>query len=103
MRFDAVTIDVPTASTRVQLSSVTGIEAEDRILWLRARGDPGNTGTVYIGIADVAATNGWSLENNDDIGLTIDFRTFDGSIPASDIWFDTATNGDDIECAIIFE
>lgn len=64
---------------------------------------PGNSGIAYVGIADVAATQGWPLENNDDIGLTLNFREFDGSITAGDIYFDVATNGDDIAWALILE
>jgi hypothetical protein len=103
MRFDAVTVNVPTAATRVALHTGGGLNAVDRILWVRFKGRPNNTGTVYVGISDVTATNGYSLENNDDVGLTLDFRAYGGSILASDVSMDAVNNNDKIECALILE
>lgn len=102
MRFDAVTVNVPTAGTRVALTTA-GLNSGDRILWARFKGRPNNTGTVYVGIVDVSATNGFSLENNDDVGLALDFRAYGGSIPASDVYVDAATNNDKVEVALILE
>lgn len=103
MRVDCFTVNVPTAGTEVQLHTGGGLNARDKILWARFKGRPNNTGTVYVGIADVSLTNGFSLENNDDVGLTLDFRAYGGSVEAQDIWVDAATNADKIECALILE
>jgi hypothetical protein len=87
----------------VQLSSDGGLNSTDRVLWARFKAVPGNSGIAYVGIADVAATQGWPLENNDDIGLTLNFREFGGSITVGEIYFDVATNGDDVAWALILE
>ena len=46
---------------------------------------------------------GWPLENNDDIGLTMDFGILGGTVQAGDIYFDVATNNDDVAWALIIE
>ena len=103
MRFDAGWTDVPTASTRVRLSADAGIVATARVLWARFKGSPGNAGTVYVGVADVSASHGWPLENNDDVGIELPIRDLGGSIPAGDIWFDAANNGDDVAWALVIQ
>jgi hypothetical protein len=100
--FDAGTTDVPSAGSRVALSSDGSLHANFRIVWARFRGDPGNTGTVYVGVGDVSATNGWSLENNDDTGLELPIPR-GGSIRLGDINFDVSTSGDDVEWAILYQ
>ena len=100
--FDAGITDVATAGTRVALSTDGGLHASLRVVWARFRGRPGNTGIVYVGIGDVASTHGWSLENNDDPGLELPIPR-GGSIPLGDIYFDAATNGDDVEWAILYQ
>lgn len=103
MRVDIGMTDVPTAGTRVALSTDGGLDARDRILWARFKGKTGNSGVVFVGIGDVSATHGWSLANDDDIGLTIDCRLYGGSVAVGDIYFDVATNGDDVEWCLILE
>lgn len=103
MRVDIFTVNVPTAGTRVQLHTGGGLNATDKVLWARFKGRPNNTGTVYVGIADVSATNGFSLENSDDVGLTLDFRVYGGSVQAQDIWVDAATDTNKVEAAVILE
>jgi len=103
MRVDIGSTNVSTAGTRVQLSSDAGINANDRVLWAHFKASPGNSGIAYVGISDVSATHGWALENNDDIGLTIDLGAFGGSIFASEIYFDVATNNDDVLWALVLE
>lgn len=103
MRMDVGATNVSTAGTAVQLSSDGGINATDRVLWARFKGVPGNSGIAYVGIADVSATQGWPLENDDVVGLTIDFGSMGGSVSAGDIYFDVATNNDDVAWALIIE
>ena len=101
MRVDCVTVNVPTAGTRVQLHTGGSLNSKDKIMWARFKGRPNNTGTVYVGVADVSATNGFSLENNDDAGITFAFRDYGGSVEAQDFWLDAATNNDKVEVALI--
>lgn len=105
MRLDVGMTDVPTAGTRVALSAALddALDAEDRILWAHFKGKTGNTGTVFVGIGDVSATHGWSLANDDDIGVTFNPGEYDGSIKLGDINFDAATNGDDVEWALLLK
>tara|TARA_R100001086_G_scaffold48776_2_gene21584 strand:- start:522 stop:833 length:312 start_codon:yes stop_codon:yes gene_type:complete len=103
MRMDVGATNVSTAGTAVQLSSDGGINATDRVLWARFKGVPGNSGIAYVGIADVSATQGWPLENDDVVGLTIDFGSMGGSVSAGDIYFDVATHNDDVAWALIIE
>lgn len=104
MRVDCVTVDVATAGTEVRLSTLAGFNAIDKILWIRAKARPGNAGTnCFIGISDVASTNGWTLGKTDTAGLTLPFRDYGGSVPAADIYFDSDTNGDDIDVVVIME
>jgi len=101
MIFDSGTTDVATAGTRVALSADGGLNASMRILWAQFKGVPGNTGIVYVGIGDVSATHGWSLSNDDDVGLILNPGAYGGSISLGDINFDAATNGDDVEWALL--
>ena len=103
MRMDIGATNVSTAGTAVQLSSDGGINATDRVLWARFKAVPGNSGIAYVGISDVSATQGWPLENDDVVGLTIDFGSMGGSVSAGDIYFDVATNNDDVAWALIIE
>ncbi len=95
--------DVPSAGTRVQLSSDGSIDANDRVLWARFKSKPDNGGVALVGISDVSSSDGWTLSNDDDIGLTLDFRAYGGSVLASVFYFDAAANGYDVEWALILE
>jgi hypothetical protein len=101
--FDSGTTNIPTAGTAVALSTDSGLHANYRVVWARFRDAPANSGIVKIGIADVSSTgtlHGWSLENS---GQELELPIPDGaSIPLGDINFDAATNGDDVEWAILF-
>jgi hypothetical protein len=95
-RFDTGQTDVPSAGTAVQISNTS-----DRVRWIRFKAIPGNTGSGFVGKSDVSATNGFTLEKDDDIGLAFDFK--EGSVPFSDFWVDAANNGDDVEWAVILD
>ena len=103
MRLDIGSTNVSTGGTRVQLSSDSGLNATDRVIWAQFKASPGNSGIAYLGISDVSATHGWALENNDDVGILIDLGAFGGTIQAGDIYFDVATNNDDILWALVLE
>jgi hypothetical protein len=102
LAFDAGLTDVATAGTRVALSADGGLHGDYRIVWARFRARPGNSGIVYVGVGDVAAAHGWSLENNDDTGLELPIPQ-GGSIALSDIYFDAASDGDDVEWALVYQ
>ena len=98
MRFDAGQTDVPTAGTRVQFYNTN-----DKVLWARFKAKSTNAGLAYVGVSDVSATDGFALLSTDTVGLELDFRAKGGSILASTFYFDVATNGDDIQWALIIE
>lgn len=100
--FDAGHTDIPTAGTRVALSTDSGLHADMRVVWAQFKGDNDNTGDCWVGLSDVTSTHGWTLENNDDVGLILPIPT-GGSIALGTIYFDAATNGDDVEWAILYQ
>ena len=92
MRFDAGTTDVPSAGTRVQISNTT-----HKIRKISVQARDGNAGKVYFGVSDVSASNGWELAAGEIKDL--DFE--EGSVPFSEFWVGAATNGDDMDWAVI--
>ena len=92
MRFLAGTTDIPNAGTRVQISNTA-----DKVKTIAVRGRVGNTGNVYFGVSDVASTTGWELEPGDY--KSVDFG--EGSVPLSVFFVDAATNGDDVDWAVV--
>lgn len=97
MNFDAWTVTVTTAGTRVQLTAPT-LGTRARRISFQAR--PANTGTyVYVGRSDVSSTEGWALTKNSAnpelSTLTLDFGQ--GSVLISDFYVDADTNGDRVE------
>jgi hypothetical protein len=107
VKFLAGTLDIPTAATKVRLSSESTLNHTDRVLWARFNSREGNTGEVYVGDTNVSATNGVELEpegaEGDKSVLEIPAGLYGGSIPAGDIYFDTDTNGNDIDWALLID
>ena len=97
MRFDAGTTDIPTAGTRVQVSTL-----KDKVLWIRFAMRDGNTNEVYVGVGDVAANNGWELSTNKR-ELELNFRQFGGSISFDRFYVDSDDNGNDVDWAVVLE
>lgn len=89
--------DVPTAGTRVQLS--TGTRRVRRIYF---KAHEGNTGDVYFGDVTVSSTNGISL---DQARPGTDWHMIDFS-PSSEnenyFYVNAATNGDDLDWYMVF-
>jgi hypothetical protein len=106
LRFDAITLDIATSGTEVRLSSDAGIDALARVLWIKCQARDGNTGAIYVGIADVATSNGFELTPRNTQGaatvLEVPFALLGGSVAAGDIYFDAANNGDDVDVSIVF-
>lgn len=107
MRFDAGSIDIPAAGTRVRWSTDGGLNALDRFLWAKFTPREGNTGEVYVGIADVSATHGVELDpsgsNLAKGEFVVEPGKFGGSIAVGDVYFDTDTNGNDIDWAVLLK
>lgn len=105
MKFLAGTLDIPTSGTKVQLSSVTRINNTDRILWARFSPREGNTGEVYVGDTNVSTTEGVELEpegeNLQKSVYEMNPGLLGGAIPASEIYFDTDTSGNDVDWALL--
>ena len=77
-----------------------------RLLWVQFRGDPDNSNDVFVGDADVSVNTGWSLENDDSVGIILPLRELvggKGSLDPSSLWFDATTNGEKIDYFAIFE
>lgn len=94
MRFDAGTTDIATAGTRVQISNTS-----DAVKQITVSARPGNAGNVFFGVSDVSSTNGITLPPGDS--KVWDFGK--GSVLFSIFWVDAATNGDDLDWAVIME
>ena len=107
MRPDIGTTDIPAAGTVVRLTADAGLDVKDRILWCSFQARDGNTGIVYVGIADVTSTHGWELHPTvteyEGRPLVLNPGAYGGSIAAGDIYFDAATNGDDVDWALILD
>ena len=97
MRVDFGTTDIPTAGTRVQVSTL-----KDKVLWIRFAMRDGNTNEVYVGVNDVAANNGWELSTNKR-ELELNFRQFGGSVSFDKFYVDSDTNGNDVDWAVVLE
>lgn len=94
MPFDAGTTDVPTAGVRVQISNT-----KDKVLSIMVAAPTGNGGGVAFGRADVSMTNGLTLLPGDS--FTADFGQYGRSVLFEVFYVDAATNGNDVEWAVI--
>lgn len=92
-RIDGGTKDIPTAGTRVQISTKA---TRVHIIWFTA--ESGNTGDVWIAFNAVAANAGYPLAPdgtaNRETALKLDFG--DRSIALNNIYLDTDTDGNDV-------
>ena len=96
MIFDAGTTTISTAGTEQRISNTA-----NRVLWLKAKALAANSGITYLGVSDVAATNGYELSAGNEI--EIDFKAAGGTIAFSTIYVDAATNGDKVCWAVILD
>ncbi len=96
-----VTKDIPTAGSRVQLSSTTLLVSEVTI-----QAKTGNGGVVYVGGSDVNSTLGWALAAGASFSISGIKDSWAISKPPvridlSRIYVDTSNSGDDIIFAYI--
>ena len=94
MKVDAITVNVGTAGTRVQVSNTT-----QKVRYIKFSAKAGNSGLTYVGISDVAAANGYELSANDS--LEMDYRP--GSEVLNVFYVDAATNNDKVDVAMILD
>ena len=88
------TTDVPAAGTRVQINNTTR-----RVLSITFRARKGNSWNVYVGDSTVSSTAGFELA----AGAALEFNFASAGVSArmSDFYVDTATNGNDVDWAVI--
>lgn len=93
--FTQASVNIPTAGTRVQISA-----SETPIDSVVIQAQASNTGLVWVGDSDVAANRGIELSPGQAITLTAETigKAGDEYI-LSDVWVDTATNGNDVNVA----
>jgi len=89
------TVDVPTATTRVQISS-----SDHEVLIITFKAPALNKGTVYVGDSAVSATVGMPLEPGESFSdppyESHQNTNLPETVPLSDYWIDAANNGDDV-------
>ena len=90
---DFNTTDVPTAGTRVQISSSL---SQVKAIEFHARS--GNTGAIYVGDSTVSSTSGRELRPGEVLALSFG----DASIPFNVFYLDSATNGNDCDWTVLF-
>ena len=96
MIIDIGTTTVSTAGTEQQISNTN-----NRVLWIKVKALSANSGIAYLGVSDITAANGYELSAGNEI--EINFREIGGSVLASTIYVDVATNGDKVCWAVILD
>jgi hypothetical protein len=91
VRIDSDIVEVGTAGTRVQI-----LNTSDKIAWIKFTAPTANSGLTYVGLSDVSATNGYVLGAAGGVDATVEMDFRPGSIVASTLYIDAATNGDDV-------
>jgi hypothetical protein len=116
MRPDAGFTNIPTAGTAVKWSSDGGLTTSDRFLKAEFKAPIGNTGPVYIGIADVSATgtlHGYEISppvaGRPSVPFVLnpaDYQEPGQKVPTmkvDDIHFDAANNNDKVSWAVVLK
>ena len=105
LQVDMGSTNVGTAGTPVALSSDGGHNAADRIYWARFKPASANSGSCFVGLSNVSSTHGWSIRapaagrEDDQLELPIPPG---GSVRLGDIFFDVATDNEDVDWAILY-
>ena len=94
-RADTGTTTVTTAGTRVRVNNIA-----NKLNSIVFKAPIANAGTVYYGLADVSATNGWPLAPGEE-SPTFNFGA--GSVAFDVWWIDSASNGDKVAWSVIYE
>ena len=94
-RADTGTTTVTTAGTRVRVNNIA-----NKLNSIVFKAPIGNAGTVYYGLADVSATNGYPLYPGEESPA---FNFGAGSVAFDVWWIDSASNGDKVAWSVIYE
>ena len=94
MRVLIGTTNVPTATTRVQISNTV-----DKVKSISVRARPANVGNAFFGIVTVSATVGWVLQPGEE--TVLDFGA--GSVLFSVFYVDAATNNNKVDYVAVEE
>lgn len=93
----ADTVDIPAAGTPIQILATP----THHVLAYILKAADGNTGNIFFGGPDVSSTNGFPLAPGKfiiwGVGQAEAGVAKLHTILLSSIWFDTATNGNDVE------
>ena len=89
MILDVGITTVSSAGTAVQVLNTTS-----RVRFAQFKALAGNSGLTYVGISDVSASIGYELSATNTVEM--DFGKYGGSILASSLYVDAATNGDKV-------
>ena len=116
MKFDAGFTNISSAGTRVKWSSDGGLSASDRFVKAEFKAPIGNTGAIYIGIADVKGTatiHGFEISppvaGRPSVPFVLnpgDYQEPGQKIPSmlvDSIQFDAANNGDKVSWAVMLK
>ncbi len=89
-------VDIPTAGTAIQIKATP----THHVLAYILRAASGNTGNIFLGGSDVSSSNGFPLGPGEFVTWGVGFAQSDvgklHTILLSSLWFDTATNGNDV-------
>jgi hypothetical protein len=99
MRYISGRVDIPTAGTRVQITTV-----KEKARWIRFASVVGNSNGIYVGDVTVSATAGHELRPPEEANIEgresqTELRPLvdgGGTVFLSDFYVDTDTNGNDI-------
>lgn len=97
MKIKTIKKGVAAAGTAERLSAT-----DFKVQWVRIQAEDDNTGVVYVGGSDVAATNGIELRVSAAAEVrsvpAVEFSSVDvgGFISLRDIWLDVGTNADGV-------
>tara|TARA_R110000751_G_scaffold287130_1_gene391756 strand:- start:471 stop:773 length:303 start_codon:yes stop_codon:yes gene_type:complete len=86
-------VDVPSATTRVQIST-----KKEQVMAITFKARAGNSGNVYVGGATVSAASGFELAPGNSISIDpSQVSARDTTVPLSDFYVDAASSGDDVD------
>lgn len=95
MRTDTGTTTVTTAGTEVRVNNV-----QNRIKSIVFKAPVANAGTVYVGPANVSATDGWPIAPGEESPA---WNYGNGTVAFDTWWVDSATSGDKVSWTVIYE
>jgi hypothetical protein len=106
MRYDARTVDIPSAGSRVQI-----LDSSEKVRWIRFTARQGNSGGVYVGDSNVSATRGRELRppetsnGYDAMTQTVyaPWQEAGGTVPMSSFYVDADTNGNDVDYEVLYQ